>query len=335
VRNGRVKKAFSVFVAMLFMVGFAACSPRNRGDAGVVYVYLPSPAALADRLAASFEASTGIAVRAFLGTTGEILARLEAESANPIADVVILASWSDGLALRERGQLLSYFPAGAENLYPGWVDSANTLFGVSASAVGVVYNTRLIPSLSADWHELAGYSFRDQLVFPDPERAGSAKDFLAGFMYNNGEANGWSVWEALADNGMIVPGANAAALEAVTTGSRGVLVGGVCWNAYAAIRRGEPINIFYPAGGTVINPRPAMILNTSRNLDNAKAFMDFLLTDEAQRLIAEALLIPGRQDVASPYRNTSDIPTLATNWYWMMENATAISQRFNTIMGVR
>ena len=120
---------------------------------------MPSPPALATKLAEGFEALTGVTVNVFQGTTGEILARLEAEAANPIADVVILASWSDGLALREEGGLLSYTPVGADRMHPAWRGSDNTLFGTSASAVGVVYNTLLIPELSADWDELASEEF--------------------------------------------------------------------------------------------------------------------------------------------------------------------------------
>ena len=38
--------------------------------------------------------------------------------------------------------------------------------------------------------------------------------------------------------------------------------------------KGEPLNIYYPASGTVVNPRPAMILKTAPNMDNAKAFLE-------------------------------------------------------------
>ena len=133
---------------------------------------------------------------------------------------------------------------------------------------------------------------------------------------------------------MIVPGANAPSLEAVVTGAKAVLVAGVDWNAYAQINSGEPIEIYYPAGGTVINPRPAMILETSQNLDNAKAFMDYLLSDEAQQFVVESYLLPGRSDVSSSLRpNVNEISVLDVDWDWMMEHATAISQRFNSLIG--
>ena len=84
----------------------------------------------------------------------------------------------------------------------------------------------------------------------------------------------------MADNGMTVPGANKAALEAVTTGEVGILVAGVDYNAYSSKNKGEPLDIYYPAGGTIVNPRPAMILKTAPNMDNAKVFVDYLFSDE-------------------------------------------------------
>ena len=92
---------------------------------GKVTVYMPSPAGLADKLAAAFTEKTGVEVELFQGTTGEILARLEAEQANPVADVVILASWPDGLSMKADGQLESYTPANADKVNDGWIDEDN------------------------------------------------------------------------------------------------------------------------------------------------------------------------------------------------------------------
>ena len=316
-----------------------ANTPNNTPEAapevklsGSVYVYMPAPAGLADKLAAGFEAKTGVKVEQFQGTTGEILARLEAEAANPIADVVILASWADGLSMKANDQLLSYAPIGSDKMHADWKDADNMIFGSSASAVGVIYNTTIFPTLSADWAELAGAEYKDEIVIPDPTRSGSAKDFLSGYINNKGEANGWQTWEALAANGMEVPGANAAALESVTTGSKGILIAGVDYNAYSSISKGEPLAIYYPAGGTVINPRPAMILKTSKNLENAKAFMDYLLSDEAQQFVADEYILPGRSDIVCTNRaNVADIPLLSVDWDWMMSNATSIAEKLNDI----
>ena len=305
-------------------------SGENTELSGKVTVYMPSPAGLADKLAAGFTEKTGVQVEVFQGTTGEILARLEAESANPVADVVILASWSDGLSMKADGKIMSYTPANADKIVGGWIDDESTLFGYSASAVGIIYNTTVIPEMSADWNELSDEQFKGLLAIPDPEKSGACKDFVAGFV----NEYGWDAFDGMAANGMIVPGANKAALEAVTTGEVGALVAGVDYNAYSSIAKGEPLAIYYPAGGTVVNPRPAMIMNTAPNADNAKAFVDYLFSDEAQKLVADAYLLPGRCDVKCEGRtNLEDIPQIECDWNKMMEIASDSAAKINEICG--
>ena len=299
---------------------------------GTLTVYMPSPTDLNTAYIEGFEEKTGVKVELFEGTTGEIQARLEAEKDNPVADVVVLASWSDGLSMKESGQIMSYPEAeNADKLYDGWVDGDNMLFGTSASALGVIYNTTLIDSLDADWSELANAKYKDMIAIPDPEKSGSCKDFLAGYMCSTN--NDWSAWEGMAENGLMVAGANKAALETVTTGEKAILVAGVDYNAYSNIDKGEPLQIYYPESGTVINPRPAMIMKTSKNVENAKAFIDYLMSDEAQQMVADAYLLPGRSDITCDNRtNVSDIPTFENlDWDTMMANSSDIAAKLNEL----
>lgn len=307
-----------------------ATEENSKELSGKVVVYMPSPSGLNEKYVEAFKEETGVDVELFEGTTGKILARLEAEKDNPVADVVVLASWSDGLSLEKSGILQSYEPKNIDKVYDGWVDKDSMLFGTSASAVGVIYNTTLIENLEADWSELASDEYKDMIAIPDPEKSGACKDFLSG--YFSAFNNDWSTWEALANNGLVVPGANKAALEAVTTGEKAILIAGVDYNAYSSINKGEPLAIYYPKSGTVINPRPAMILKSSANIENAQAFVDFLLSDTAQKLVADAYLLPGRSDITCDKRtNVADIPTFDIDWSWMMDNADEIAAKLNAL----
>ena len=305
---------------------------ENKDLSGSVTVYMPSPKVLNEKYVAAFEEETGVKVDLFEGTTGEILARLEAEKDNPVADVVVLASWSDGLAMKKEGGLESYEAKDADKLYQEFLDSDHQLFGTSASSVGVIYNTTIVESLDADWADFADEAYNGDIAMPDPEKSGSAKDFLAGYFSEN--KDDWATWEAVANNGLTIPGANKAALEAVTTGEKGILLAGVDYNAYKSIADGEPLAIYYPKSGTVINPRPAMILKTAKNMDNAKAFIDFLISDKAQELVANAYLLPGRSDITTDKRtNVADIPQFENlDWDYMLENADDIAAKMNSLV---
>ena len=62
-------------------------------------------------------------------------------------------------------------------------------------------------------------------------------------------------------------------------------------------------------------------------MDAAKLFMDYLLSEDAQELVADYYLIPGRSDVDCKDRTTVDeIPTYTTNWTSMMAIASEKAQ---------
>lgn len=334
--NHSLKRIILAGAACAAIFSLSACggktdAPKAASSAapasGKVTVYMPSPAGLSNKIAKGFEKKTGIKVEQFQGTTGEIMARLEAEKANPAADVVILASWSDGLSLKQQGSLMAYKPKEADGLSPHFKDNDNELFGYSASAVGVIYNTKLIPELSADWSELANPEYKDKLVIPDPEKSGACKDFLAGYV----SKYGFDALEGMAKNGMKVPGANKAALEAVTTGEAAILVAGVDYNAYTAMKKGEPLAFYYPKSGTIVNPRPAMIMKNAPDKENAQKFMDYLLSDEVQAMVADANLLPGRTDVKAKHVQLSDIPQIPADWDKMMTIASETAARLNAL----
>ena len=74
----------------------------------------------------------------FQGTTGKILARMEAEKKNPVVDVVVLASLPAMEGLKKEGQTLAYKEAKqADKLRSEWSDDKGHYFGYSASALGL------------------------------------------------------------------------------------------------------------------------------------------------------------------------------------------------------
>lgn len=77
-----------------------------------------------------------------------------------------------------------------------------------------------------------------------------------------------------------------------------------------------------------------MILKTSKNMDNAKAFVDFLISDKAQELVVDAYLLPGRSDITTDKRtNVADIPQFKNlDWDYMLENADDIAAKMNSLV---
>ncbi|WP_025114235.1 ABC transporter substrate-binding protein [Lysinibacillus fusiformis] len=280
----------------------------------VLTVYSAGPDGLAANIQQAFEEKTGIKVEMFQGTTGKILSRLEAEKNNPVADIVVLASVASMDGLKATDQLQSYTDAeNKKKINPTWSDGEGYYYGYSASALGIAYNTKNTKLAPTDWADLAKAEWQNKINIPDPSLSGSAVDFLFG--YTEAEKTAWATLDTWKNNGLQVNGANKEALDAVITGEKNATIAGVDYMAYKAKADGEPVEIVYPKSGTVVSPRAVGILKDAKHVEAAKAYVDFLLSDEGQKLVADAYLLPGNKEIAVKNRAALDeIPQLHVEW---------------------
>ncbi|WP_107838911.1 ABC transporter substrate-binding protein [Metasolibacillus meyeri] len=316
------KGKFLTTAALVLTLALAGCGNKEKEEKSVeaaepsttVTVYSAGPDGLAANIQEAFEQETGIKVEMFQGTTGKILSRLEAEKNNPIADVVVLASVASMDGLKEANQLQSYKEAkNADKMNAEWSDGDGYYYGYSASALGIVYNTKNAETAPKEWADLAQSQWQNKINIPDPSLSGSAVDFLFGYTEADGAA--WDTMAQWQSNGLQVNGANKEALDAVITGEKDVTIAGVDYMAYKAKASGEPVDIVYPASGTVVSPRAVGIMKEAKHVDAAQAYVDFLLSDEGQALVADAYLLPGNGEIAVKDRATlEEIPQLAVNW---------------------
>jgi iron(III) transport system substrate-binding protein len=96
----------------------------------------------------------------------------------------------------------------------------------------------------------------------------------------------------------------------VLQGAKAAVFGAVDYNVIAAQKKGEKIEVIFPASGTVIAPRPMMILNWSKQQDDAKKFVDYVLSDDGQKFVAGAQLMPARSDVKADRPLIADLKIL-------------------------
>lgn len=264
------------------------------GHALALTVYTAGPGSLIKKLASGFEKETGTKVEVFQATTGKLMARLDAEQANPRADVLISASWDTATDLQQRGWLLQYESKNAAQIPAQFKTPYYVAQGISA--LGIVWNSKSSAPEPSDWRDLAQPAFKDKVTMPDPALSGASLDLVIGLQNALGERS-WALFEQLKSNGMIIAGPNAQVLTPVLQGAKAAVFGAVDYVAYNSVEAGESINVIFPASGTVIAPRPMMILKRSQHQEQAKAFVDYVLSPEGQQAVAEAWLMPARQDI--------------------------------------
>ncbi|EQB3319483.1 ABC transporter substrate-binding protein [Klebsiella variicola] len=273
-----------------------ALSAMMLSSAHALTVYTAGPGSLAKSLASGFEQQTGVKVTVFQATTGKVMARLEAEQANPQADVLISASWDTAEDLHQRGWLLPFASANADQV-PANLKSADYI-AQGVSALGIVWNSKSGTPEPKEWRDLTQPAFKDKVTTPDPALSGASLDLLIGLQNSMGD-QAWQLFDDLKKNGMVVSGPNAQAVTPVMQGAKAAVFGAVDYVSYGNIQQGESLKVIFPASGTVIAPRPMMILKTSQHADDAKAFIDYVLSPEGQARVADAWLMLARRDVAA------------------------------------
>jgi iron(III) transport system substrate-binding protein len=307
---------------VLFWQGIAAAQS--------VTVYTAGPQDLADALSKGFTAKSKAKVNLFQGTTGQVMAKIAAEAANPQVDVLISAAWDTGVDLAAKGQLLEYTSPNAKNV-PADLKTA-TYVAQGAAALSIVWNSRTGKPKPSDWADLAKPEYKDQVTMPDPAASGSAYGLVSGLV--NNQNLGWKFFETMKANGTAVVGANAAALNPVMQGAKSAVFGAVDYISIDAKAKGEAIEVIYPATGTVLESRPMMIMKTSKNVEEAKQFIDYVLSDEGQKLVADVYLLPARTDIAAKRAGWKDIKLLPADANATAKRAETLAQ-FKKVMDLK
>lgn len=299
----------------------------SQANAQSVTLYTAGPPALANNLAQAFTAKTGIKVEVYQATSGDVLARLEGEKYRPRGDVVVLASWGEGFAVRERGLVEAYRSREIPRLRKEWVDGG--LAAQGGAGLAVVVNTDQVPSpqYPKSWFDLLQPYWKDAVTMPDPTLSGSAAEFVAVFVQNYGD-RAWKFFEDLARNGLTVPGPNTAALNPVLSGAKKATISAVDYTSYEQIAKGERLEILYPTEGTVVALRPVFVQTDAPHPMEARRLVDFMLSQAGQAIVANAFLIPSHTGVKALRPVPGNFKMLPDSWDFLKKNQAQLLERF-------
>jgi iron(III) transport system substrate-binding protein len=309
----------------------AATIPAAQAQNRPVVVYT----AFADgvnALAAAYKAQTGTEVQVVAAGSGELVRRVQAESARPLGDVIVSVG---GEAIDAAPQLFArYEPAGADRILPSIRVSQNWIpFSVTLSTT-VMVNTRLVPAneIPTSWRELADPKWKGKIAFAGADRSGSALQQLMQILHVFGEREGWELFGKMFDN-FVVTGSSSVVPRGVAQGEYAI---GLTLEDFAQrfIDGGSPAQIVYPREGISFAADAMALIANGPNADGGRRFLDFVASPAGQEIIVKQFgRRPIRSDVAGPpnARPADQLPVNNFSAEWSNANNKPILDRYNRL----
>lgn len=325
-----MKRLSSTLVLLLATISASTAFAAS----GNLVLYTSQPDQDAARTVAGYKKKQpDVIVQIFRSGTTEVMNKLMAEFAagDPKPDVLLIADAVSMEALKKDGRLMRYPEADVSAYAPETYDKDRSYFGTKLITTGIVYH-RAAKIKPASWADLADPALRGQLIMPSPLYSGAAAITLG--VLTRYPGLGWRYYEQLKANETMAVRGNGAVLKAVAGGEKsyGVLVDFMALNAKA---KGSPVEFVLPKEGVTAVTEPVAILKTTRNVASARAFVDFLLSEEGQRLAVSQGYLPAHRTVPPPpgFPKPSEVRFLPMDTQAVVASMTADLKRFAELFG--
>lgn len=286
----------STITVLALLTGFSSLTAT--ADSRLV-VYTSQAPEIAQQTIDAFKAANpGIEVQWTRNGTTQLMnvLRTEMMSGDVKADVLLVADSINLGALKKEGQLMAYPQAPVSHISPNFYDKDKTWFGTKIIATVIGYNTQKAEPVNS-WMALTDPENRGQVAVPSPLYSGAALYHLHTAIGT--PSIGWTFYKKLAANGITPEGGNGPALKAVASGMAkyGVITDA---DLIRAKKQGSPVDLVYPQEGVSFVTEPVAILKGAHNVAAAKAFVDFMLSEKGQQLVARQGNRPIDKRVAAP-----------------------------------
>lgn len=306
----------------------------------VLTLYSTESDDLINLIVPGFEKKTGIKVDLITAGSGEILKRLQSEKDAPIADALLGTSY---LMAKANEDLFEVYQSPEDaNVIEGFKnDGAITQYKKGCSVLLV--NKDLIGDIEIKgYQDLLNPALKGKIAATDAAASSSAFDHLVNMLIDmspNHENESDVAWQYVQDllfniDGKLLNGSSAV-YKGVADGEYTV---GITWEDPSAtyLKNGATnLEVVYMEEGVAFMGSAVMVVKGAKHPDNAKAFLDYTLSDEVQnKLGTEACLRPVRAGatLGSHMLPEEQINVVTADIPWVSENKTRLSEKFTDLV---
>jgi len=276
-------------------VAIAAAVPSALGATREVVIITSFPKELFEAYKKAFEgARPGVRVVIKPQQTNAAITYLRETRARPDADT-FWASAVDAFQVLKADSLLERLslPEALLKRIPKSIgtfpihDPDGHFFGFAVSGYGLMWNTRYLAlhklSPPKEWTDLADPRYHGHLVISAPSRSGTTHLTIEVILQAYGWDKGWALLLQMGGNMGSITERSFGVPEAVISGQYGIGVV-IDFFGLSAIASGYPIGFAYPALTSVV-PASVGAIRGGPNPENARAFVEYLLSDQGQLLL--------------------------------------------------
>ncbi|NDJ57800.1 ABC transporter substrate-binding protein [Enterobacteriaceae bacterium 4M9] len=258
---------------------------------GRLVVYCSGTNELCETEAKAFGEKYDVKTSFIRNGSGSTLAKIDAEKKNPQADVWYGGTLDPHSQAGEMDLLAPYKSPNLDQILEQFRDPAkrkgNYSSAVYIGILGFGVNTERLKEKNLPvpqcWKDLTKPEYKGEIQIADPQSSGTAYTALATFVQLWGEDDAFKYLKALNSNisqytkSGIAPARNAA---------RGETAIGIGFLHDYSLEKenGAPLTLISPCEGTGYEIGGVSLLKGARNEENAKLFIDWVLSKEAQEL---------------------------------------------------
>ena len=271
--------------------GGVLLSSHASAAEGRLVVYCSAQNTMCEQETMAFEKKYGIKTSFIRGGTGTILAKIDAEKDNPQGDVWYGGTLDPHSQAGEMGLLEAYKSPNLAQIPEQFRDPAkikgNYSSAIYLGVLGFGINPERLKKLNLPtpkcWKDLADPAYRNEIQAADPQSSGTGYTQLATYIQLWGEDEAFKYLKELNKNVSQYTKSGNTATRNTARGETAIGIGFL--HEYSLEKaNGAPVELVVPCEGTGYEIGGVSIIKGARNLENAKLFVDWALSKEAQEL---------------------------------------------------
>lgn len=339
---GKINKL--LLLAGMSLLTLTACGQAEKTEttegasegSDTLVVYSPNSEGLINATIPAFEEKYDVKVELIQAGTGELFTKLESEKNAPVADVIFGGAYSQYAQSTELFE--EYVPEENDQLVEAYQNTTGFYTPYTIDGSVIVVNPDLVGDISIEGYaDLLNEELKGKIATADPANSSSAFAQLTNMLAAKGGYESDEAWEYVHELFTLVDGKiSSSSSNVYKTVADGEMAVGLTYEdpAVKLLNDGANIEIIYPKEGTVFLPASVAVIKGAENMDNAKLFVDFVISEEIQNVLGTTTTNrPVRKDAETSenMKALADIETLEEDMEFVIENKDSIVKRFTDI----